>query len=253
MKRKVDANLPTLRALAVLEAIVADDHPASLSEVSERTRLPAPTVHRLLLQLQDAGWARREPGGKRFGIGARLSPLAMKALSHFGEAGVRRTILERLVKQTGETCNLAMIDRRRVVYVDRVEAGWPLRLTFRAGQRLPLHCTACGKLMLSLMTAARRARLLEHGDLERHTPNTITARAALETELKRIRTRRVGTDSEEFMDGLLCIAVPVPLEGGKSFAAVSLQAPIARMTLERAVAHVPALERAAADLAGTFG
>lgn len=252
MKRKVDANLPTLRALAVLEALVADDAPASLSQVAERCKLPVPTVHRLLEQLQDAGWARREPGGKRFDIGGRLSPLALKALSHFGEAGVRRTILERLVKQTGETCNLAMIDRRRVVYVDRVEAGWPLRLTFRAGARVPLHCTACGKLLLSLMTAAKRARMLEQADLERHTANTITARGALDTELKRVRTRRLGTDNEEYMEGLLCIAVPVPLEGGKSFAAVSLQAPLARMTLERAVAHVPALERAAADLARTF-
>jgi DNA-binding IclR family transcriptional regulator len=202
--------------------------------------------------MEDAGWARREPGGKRFGIGARLTPLAIRALAYFGEAGARRAILERLVRQTGETCNLAMIDRRMAVYVDRVESASPLRLTFRAGARVPLHCTASGKLLLALMPAAKRTRMLEGAELERHTDNTITSRAALDAEVKRIRARHVGTDDEEFVAGLLCLAVPVPLDGGSSFAAISLQAPVARMTLERAMAHVPALERAAAELSRTF-
>ena len=252
MKRKVDASTPSVRALAVLEAILADDLPASLTHIAERCGLPMPTVHRLLMQLEEAGWARREPGGRRFGIGARLSPLAMRVLANFGEAAARRAILERLVKQTGETCNLAMIDRRAVVYVDRVESAWPLRLTFRAGARVPLHCTASGKLLLALMPAPKRGRMLDHMDFERHTATTITAPGVLDAELKRIRARRVGTDNEEFVAGLLCLAVPVSLDGGRSFAAVSLQAPLARMTMERAMAFVPALERAATDLERTF-
>jgi DNA-binding IclR family transcriptional regulator len=252
MKRKGDARAPALRALEVLEAVVAGDGPASLTEIATRCQLPMASAHRLLAQLQDAGWARREPGGRRFDVGSRATPLAMRVLSKFGEAGARRAILERLVKQCGETCNLSMVDRRMVLYVERVESASPLRLAFRAGTRVPLHCTASGKLLLALMPAAKRARVLDGADLERHTANTIGTRAALEAELKRVRTRRVGTDNEEYVTGLLCLAVPVAIDGVQAFAALTLQAPIARMALERAMAHVPALERAAAELARTF-
>ncbi|MGZ5079428.1 MAG: IclR family transcriptional regulator [Usitatibacter sp.] len=252
MRRKVDRITPSVRALAILEAIVAEEHPASLTEIAARSGLPPPTAHRLLAQLESAGWARREPGGKRFGIGARLSPLALRALTHSGEAATRRAILERLVVETRETCNLTMVDRGAVVYVDRVESAWPLRLTFRSGARVPLHCTASGKLLLALMPAAKRERLLTNLGFERHTANTITDRRALEADLKRIRRRRVGVDNEEFVTGLLCVAVPVPIDEGQSFAAVAIQAPVARMTLEQAMAQLPALERAAADLAQTF-
>jgi DNA-binding IclR family transcriptional regulator len=252
MRRKVDRITPSARALSILEAIVAEERPASLTEIAERSQLPTPTAHRLLAQLESTGWARREPGGKRFGIGSRLSAFALRSLSQCGEASTRRAILERLVVETGETCNLTMIDRGAVVYVDRIESSWPLRLTFRSGTRVPLHCTASGKLLLALMPAAKRTRLLSNLGFERLTANTLTDRRKLEAELTRIRRRRMAVDNEEFVAGLVCIAVPVPLDEGRSFAAVALQAPIARMTLDQAMAQRGALERAAAALAATF-
>jgi IclR family transcriptional regulator, acetate operon repressor len=252
MRRKVDLSTPSVRALGILEAIVEHDGPATLSEIAGRAALPAPTAHRLLAQLESAGWARREPAGKRFGTGARLAHLALRTLAHSGDAGTRRAILERLVRETGETCNIAMADRGAAVYVDRVESPSPLRLTFRAGTRVPLHCTASGKLLLALMPAAKRARLISHLDLQALTHNTITTRGTLEAHLKRTRKSRIGVDNEEFIAGLVCVAVPVAIDEGRSFAAVSLQAPIARMTLEQALERVPALQRAAADLARSF-
>lgn len=253
MAKKKDHDAPTVRAFSVLDVLATNDRPVSLADIASRVRLPKPSVHRLLVQLGSVDLVRREPEGKRFAVGPRLSRLALHVLMNSTTHGARHAILQRLVDELGETCNLTMLDGADVVYLDRVEAAWPLRFSLQPGSKVPLHCTASGKLLLALLPAAKRSRLLDRIALTRHTPHTLTDRAALEEELKRIRQRKVSTDNEEYLAGLACVAVPITAPEGRAFAAVAVQAPVARMPLERALAEVPRLRSAAAALASTFG
>lgn len=252
MAKKNDRNAPTVRAFSVLDVLASNDRPVSLAELASQVRLPKPSVHRLLAQLGSVDLVRREPGGKRFAVGPRLSRLALHVLMNSTTRGTRHAILQRLVDELGETCNLTMLDGAEVVYLDRVEAAWPLRISLQPGSRVPLHCTASGKLLLALQPAAKRTRLLDRIALTRHTPHTLTERAPLEEELKRIRQRKVSTDNEEYLAGLVCVAVPITAPDGKAFAAVAVQALLARMPLERALGEVRRLKSAAAALASTF-
>jgi DNA-binding IclR family transcriptional regulator len=138
------------------------------------------------------------------------------------------------------------------VYLDRVESAWPLRMTLQPGSRVPLHCTASGKLLLALMPAARRDRLVERLPLTRYTDRTIVERDRLVAELEAIRRQRVATDDEEYLDGLVCAAVPVAKAGGRVVASVAVQAPRVRMPLDQALGHVPQLREAARALAATL-
>jgi len=252
MARKLDHAAASVRAFALLDALAQNDGPVTLASLAQRVRLPKPTVHRLLGQLAGAELVGREPEGRRFTVGPRLSALALRVLANSTYRGARRAILQGLVDELGETCNLTMLEGAQVVYLDRVETPSPLRVNLQPGSKVPLHCTASGKLLLALLPAARRARLMAHLRLERHTPCSLAERSALEAHLKRVRRERVGTDAEEFITGLVCVAVPMLWRDGRAIGAVAMQAPVARMPLPRALEHVPTLQRAAGELAATF-
>lgn len=240
-----DAASATLRAFAVIEAIVRADRPLSLAEVMAAVALPKPTVYRILTLLEHSGLLLHEPDGKRYTVGPRLARLGAEILMNSSVRGSRHAILQRLVDELGETCNFTMLDGNEVIYLDRVETASPLRVNLQPGSRVPLHCTASGKLFLAMLSRARRAKLLDNLPLQRYTENTITDRDTLELELERIRRDKTSADNEEYITGLVCVAVPVLSRDGKPCASVAVQAPVARMSMSEALAHVPALRRAA--------
>ena len=252
MARKQDSTAASLRAFAALDALVDEDGPVALAEIAARIGLPKPTVHRLLAQLEEGELVQREPDGRRYVVGPRLASLALRVMTHSTHRGARHAILQGLVDELGETCNLTMLDGAQIVYLDRVETPSPLRVNLQPGSKVPLHCTASGKLLLALLPAARRTRLLEQVQLERHTDNTFVERAKLEDELKRVRREKLSVDAAEFVPGLVCAAVPIFAKDGRAIAAVATQGPITRMPLERAIALAPRLREAATALAQTF-
>lgn len=250
--RTISGNSAVSRALAVIERVAQAERPPTLAELGEALALPKATVHRIALTLEQQGMLLREPGGKRFSIGHRFASLAVDTLRNSPRRGMRRAIMQRLVDEIGETCNFTMLDGNHVVYIDRVEAHWPLRLHLQPGSRVPLHCTASGKLFLSHLRATARQRLLSALKLERHTANTITDRRKLERALDKIRTQKVGTDNEEFLDGLVAVAVPVTDARNRICAALAVHGPTARLSFEQALGHLPKLRAAAAELAATL-
>lgn len=242
----------TLRAIAVLETVAAANAPLTLIEIMAATALAKPTAHRILALLVEAGLLAREPAGKHYTPGPRLSSLSLRVLAGSTWNGARHAILKSLVRQVGETCNLTTLDGAEVVYLDRVEAQWPLRLNFSSGSRVPAHACASGKLLLALMPARERRRILAALPLERFTGTTLTDPQALAEELGRIRRARLSTDNQEYLSGTVCVAVPVEDETHRVPAALAVHAPQSRMSLEQALDQVPALRDAATQLARTF-
>lgn len=240
------------RALAFMELVTSAERPLSLTELGEALALPKATVHRIALELLKEGALIREPGAKRFSTGQRFTGMAVSALVNSPHRGLRRAIMQRLVDDIGETCNFTALDGDRVVYIDRVEAHWPLRLHLQPGSHVPLYCTASGKLFLSMLRASLRKKLIARLDLAPHTPNTITDPKKLAHALETIRKNKVGTDNEEFLSGLVAVAVPM-VDGRKRVCgALAVHGPTARLSLEQALAHVPKLKTAARDLIETL-
>jgi IclR family transcriptional regulator, acetate operon repressor len=245
-----------LKPLSLLERVAAQDHPVTLAETAAETGLPRPTAHRWLNALAASGLLQRTPDGRRFEIGPEAVRLAFSILSNAPAAALRRDILERLVAEVGESCNLTVLDGSQVVYVDRVEAVWPLRIAFQRGSKVPAHCSASGKLFLALSPPAARDRVLRASVLERFTDSTLTEREALDAEFAEIRRRRYALDREEYLQGLVCVAVPILQRVGRAracVAALALQAPVARMSLDGLIEKLPALRRAALALETTLG
>lgn len=243
-----DKGSRSIRVLEVLEAVVAADRPLSVSEIVAATGLPKATIHRLCVLLQDEGFLSPDMGGKGLSIGYRTSELALAAIAAEGQQTFRRRVLLELSREVGETCNLAIPVAGEMIYLDRVESEWPLRMQLPIGSRVPLHCSAAGKLFLSSLPAARRKRMIGQLHLVPYTPSSITNPQNLEAELKRVRRNKVGTDNQEFIDGMVAAAVAVEDRYGRIAAALSFHAPLIRMTMAQALEYVPALRRAASAL-----
>lgn len=250
-ERAHDVSSPALRLIGLLEQLSRADKPQTLTEIIGLLRQPKPTVYRMLQQLEQAGLLVKEPDGKRYAPGPRLSRLAEDVLLNAQVRASRHAILQRLVDEIGETCNFTMQSGTEVVYLDRVETAWPLRFHLQPGSRVPIHCSASGKLFLAYMPPAQRNRLLDLLRYQGYTPNTITTRIRLEAELARVRAQGYALDNEEYLDGLVCIAVPVfdPRVKARVRGSVAIQAPASRFPIDRATSALPALKRAA----DTFG
>ena len=252
MARKEDKIPATLRSFAVLEALVSAERPASLTDIVKACSLPKPTVYRMLAMLEAAGLVVRDPGAARYAPGPRLATLGLNIMMNGSLGSARHAILAQLVGQIGETCNFTMLQGGEVMYLDRVEAAWPLRMNLTSGSRVPLHCTASGKLLLAYMSKASRDRLLDNISYTKYTPTTVPDRKTLEAELARIRKAKHAIDNEEFHAGLVCVAVPTRGPNGKPCAAIAVHAPMSRMPLERALEYLPLLKKAAEAMEGTF-
>lgn len=242
----------TLKAFAVLETLVRAGDPMSLADLMSATGLPKPSLHRTLALFEDAGLVMREPTGRAYAVGPRLDRLALDVLTNDRAATQRRVLLRRLVADVGETCNLSMLRKGEVVYLDRVEADWPLRLHLPVGSQLPPHCCASGKLLLAFKTPPERAQLVATLPLTRFTDRTITDRQLLASELDRIASNGYSVDNEEYVVGVACVAVPVRLASGDVIAAVAVHAATARLPLTRAIEFVPTLVKTAGAIAKTF-
>ena len=164
----------------------------------------------------------------------------------------RQLVLQTLSEKTGETCNLTVPDGAEMLYLDRVETAWPLRISMPVGSRVPLHCTASGKLYLSQLATRERRRLVSTLSLEYFTNNTITDGDVLMDELKNVRKEKVGIDDQEFVDGMVAIAVPINDTMGRICATLAIHGPMPRLTLDKAMDHLPALREAAGRLEWTI-
>ncbi|HTL76030.1 MAG TPA: IclR family transcriptional regulator [Casimicrobiaceae bacterium] len=241
-----------LRTFRALECVARAVEPPTLEELTRTLRLPKPTVFRILRLLSDAGLVQREMHRKRYVVGPRAAAFALDVQMQSPRRGEQRAILERLVETIGETCNLTMLDANEVLYVERVETTANIRLHMQAGSRVPLHCTASGKLLLSTLPPAQARRLLGPGPLRRFTSRTIVDPARLENELDAIRANDFSSDNAEYLVDSVCLAVPVRDPRGRVCAAIAVHGPSPRMTVRKGVAFVPAMREAAASLGGIW-
>jgi len=240
----------TTRSFAILEHVASAPGPVDVLDIIGSLKLPKATAYRLVDWFVGQGYIAREPGRKRLVVGPRLTKLAFGVLSASMRNDAPHLVLSRLVHSLNETCNIGTLLNGEVIYLDRVEAEhWPLRLHYQSGSRVPLHCSAIGKLFLALAPAPRRQRLLQSLELRRFTDSTITEKARLEAELKQIRKEQVSFDREEYLVGVVCAAVPVVGHHGEMLAALAVQAPEARMNVQTARSYLPALRSAAAEIA----
>ncbi len=240
------------KAFSILETLTGTSQPLSMAELARETGMTKPTAHRIITVLAELGFVERDQGKRGYVEGSRLIQFALDTLKATVPRNMRHTVLHALSEETGETCNFGILIGAEVIYLDRVEAKWPLGLRFEPGSQVPAHCSAIGKLLLSLEHGDRRDELLRAMPLTKYTERTITSVQAMLNDLERIQQNEIGIDNQESIKGMVCVAVPVRAADGGVVGGLAMSAPEARVSMEDALKLVPKIRQAAARLGKTF-
>jgi IclR family transcriptional regulator, KDG regulon repressor len=245
------ASRSVLKALDVLETLVAAPGPMSLTEIANAVDRPLPTVHRLLRTLELRDYVESLHG--RYRLTLKLFDLGTTVVSRIDIVAESRPRVEALCQELNETINVSVRSGASAVYVLKVESPRSVRLISQLGMHVPLHCTAMGKVLLAFLDDAQRAELLASVDLSPRTDRTIVDRNALESQLATVVERGWAVDDQEFDYGLICVAAPIFDHTGRVTAAISAAAPDARMPDERVPAVGSSVAVAAADISRRLG
>lgn len=215
------------RGLTLLDAL-AQDGAATLSDLAQRVGMPTSSAHRLLATLRNHRYVAFDETTQTWAIGIQTFRVgaAFALGASLIEAG--RKILHALVRDTGETANLGLVDGAEVVFVSQVETPNPIRAFFRIGARAPLHASGIGKALLAGMSEDQLAGVLRRTGLQAFTRKTLTTPEALRADLARTRTRGWALDDEERHDGMRCVAAAIHNVHGEAIGGISVSGPRAR-------------------------
>lgn len=226
------------------------ERPLTPAELGEKLGIPKATVHRLCAGLEERGLVESRMNGRGLLPGREMYRMSLGVLSSTAFKAQRRAILSSLSARIGETCNISIPQDNAMIYFDRVETHWPVRIQLPIGSRVPLHCTSAGKMYLSTLPKPKQRRILESLDLEKYTEKTLTDVDSLMDELAKTADRGYAQDDEEWLEGMIALAVPLNDADGRAYATVSFNAPAMRIGLDESHQYLDALRSAAAELDG---
>jgi DNA-binding IclR family transcriptional regulator len=239
------------RAAAILE-ILARDGEAGVTEVARELGVHKSTASRLLAALDRRELVTQDAVRGRFRLGAGIVRLAGAAARGLDLVQESRPVCRALALQVGETVNIAILSGRDALYLDQVAGPAALSPHNWAGQRIPLHATSDGKVLLAYLPADEVAGHLDP-PLRRFTDHTITTVAALADVLAEARRRGYATAVGELEEGLTAVAAPIRNAEGRVIASVSASGPGFRIRAERVDALAGAVRRAAGDISRRLG
>ncbi|MFF4016479.1 IclR family transcriptional regulator [Streptomyces sp. NPDC001843] len=231
------------RAFDLLERMADAGGEVGLSELSASSGLPLPTIHRLMRTLVAGGYVRQQ-ANRRYALGPRLIRLGESASRLLGTWA--RPHLARLVEETGETANVALLDGDEIVYVAQVPSKHSMRMFTEVGRRVLPHSTGVGKALLADVPDDEVRALLARTGMPAATEKTITTPEGFLAALADVRRQGYAVDDNEQEMGVRCLAVAVP--GSPTATAVSISGPAGRVTEAATERIVPVLRQVAAEL-----
>lgn len=237
------------RALQLLQEFATPRQERGVTELAAALGVHKSTASRLAATLAARGFLERAPGSESFRLGpelGRLGSLARRSGDDLVE--LARPAMARLAAATGETVNLALLDGSEAVNVAQADGRHIVGVGSWTGRRTALHCTANGKVLLAFGGQVPPA-----GRLEPFTEQTITSGAALERELRQVRSRDYATAEGELEEGLHAVAVPIRDRDGRCLGALSVSGPAYRLPPSTLAGLAGRCHEAAAEIESCLG
>ncbi|MBM7551607.1 IclR family transcriptional regulator [Thalassobacillus pellis] len=220
------------RALAILNLFDEYSPELKITEISDRMHLNKSTIHSLLKTLQKHHYIEQNTENGKYRLGMKLFERGNIVIHNLDIRTTAKRHLIDLSMKTGHTINLVILDGKEGVYIDKVEGSSGTILYSRIGRRIPVHCSAVGKVLVAFKKEEELNRILESYDYIKQPPNTITNEKAFREELDQVKRQGYGYEKEENEPGVCCFAVPVKDHMNQVIAAISLSMPSARLHME---------------------
>jgi IclR family acetate operon transcriptional repressor len=240
------------RCLRLLSLFAQAPDGLSASEVARQSGLPVSTVHRFLVNLENAGFLAYSNAGK-YHLGISSFSIGHAALAQLDIRRLSYPYLQALNQSTRETIHLIVRHGLSAVYVEKLDSPEKLRIFSHIGASVPLYCTAVGKVMLAYLAQNELEATLRQIELRRVTANTICDRPELQRHLQRVRKNGYAFDLEEHEAHIRCVAAPIWDPSGAVNASLSLTAPVVRMPMLRLRKLVPLIQEAGLQISRDLG
>ena len=223
------------RSLDILELFTDGRESVSAPEVVRELDLPRTSAHELLHTLESRQYLHRHPDVPgRYPLGIQLFRLGSAYTDQLDVPKVGQRIARELVERCNETAHVAVLDQRHIVYIAKVDSSHAVRMVSSLGRRLPAHCTALGKVLLSSLPQDELAARLQASPLEALSERSITEVPLLLDELAQVRLTGSAVEVCEANPDVCCVAAPVRDRTRQVVAALSISVPLHRWSDERA-------------------
>ncbi|PIE54406.1 MAG: IclR family transcriptional regulator [Dethiosulfovibrio peptidovorans] len=209
------------RALAILELLDGRGELA-INDIARALRLERSTAYRLVYTLKHLGYVTQNRSSHTYANSFKLFEIGNNVVKRLGLRKQAQPFMRELSEKTGEAINLAIMDGKHVVYIDKIDSVSTFKIDLTIGRKMPAYCTGLGKALLACMDDSAVVDLLAQDPFVQHTENTISDMESLLADLRETRERGYAVDRGEFVDGLLCFAVPIRGYNGAAVAAVSV-------------------------------
>ena len=221
------------KSLSILETLLRNDSPMSVTEISKSLGIYPSTVHRMLDTLKYWRYVEQNSETQKYQLGLKVMELGMAKLHQMDLVKESSPYLKELVNQCNETVHLGVLEEGEVLYLAKEESSQTIRMVSYVGKRAPVHCTALGKVLLAYLPEEERGKILDKRGLPRLTENTITDEKKLERELCKVKEEGFALDREEHEKDVRCIAAPIKNHQGEVIAAVSISIPAFRIDVNK--------------------
>src|SRR5918999_3302245 len=194
------------RAITVLE-ILARAGEAGVTEIAAELEVHKSTAFRLVAALDRRGLVEQNADRGKYRLGVGILRLAGATTARLDVVQEARPICQQLATDTGETVNVAVLSDGAALYLDQVAGSSALQPHNWVGQRIPLHATSNGKVLLSGLDPDELEATLS--SLPAYTEATITSRSRLHAELDDVRSQGYAVAVDELEEGLTAVASPI--------------------------------------------
>ena len=241
------------RGLSILEALADAEGGLTLTDLAHRVQLPASTAHRLLATLEKMGYVYQAGDLGLWYVGLQAFTVGSTFLANRDFVAQSHSYMRRLMEQSGETANLAILDGTEAVFIAQVQCHEMMRTLVKLGSRVPLHASGVGKAIFAALPDEQIEAILKVMGLPRITENTIVVPETMWAALRVIRQRGYSFDDEEHARSTRCVAATVYDEHAEPLGAISLAGPSSRLSDERIRQLGPIVAHTAEELTRKLG
>ena len=242
------------RVLDITEALSTAPQGMSLSDLAATTGLHISTTHRLLGVLVERGYACKDQESGKYRLTLRLFEVGSRVSTALNLLTAAKPMLDELAADCQEVVHLVERDNSDVIYIYKAEPARPLvRMASYVGCRNPMYCTGVGKSILAYLPDEEVIKVWDSTEIHTYTEKTITDLDTLRSSLERVRRLGYAVDDEEHEPGVRCVAAPIFNWSDHPVAAVSISAPVFRMTDKFMEQLLPKLLRLTRDISRMMG
>jgi len=222
LARRDNVSSAVLRALAMLDVVVAEPRGISLTVAAGRAGLSKPTSYRLLQALVRGGLVVRDATTGLYRPSLKIAQMAEKVLEGYDFATTARPRMVQLARQVGHGVAAGIVEGGEVVYVARIEASTEIRVLHELGGRRPIHISSVGKAIAAFLPQDELDTLLRDYCFDRFTDHTIVDRDAFLLDLAKARRQGWALSRNEGVLGGSSISSPVFDHTGRVVGAIGI-------------------------------